>query len=331
MDEKYFIITSGATGSGKTKLITETLKHLSLDENSPVTKILIDDLVENDKKYKEKIKEIIVQIDKDCGNKCEGKDESYKTQCIIDCEKKKFTNNADDKLYKSFSNAYSGARYNYGCNKVKASNLSCEDINDKKLKDIKNEPKPKIVVFESTGQYIPKWLLTNIEYIPLDYTVVFAYSIVTIDNLIERNKFRAYKSIVEFKNNESKPAPRLPDVSKKTFTGIVNTIKSTLIHLYENCIKNNSEDIDKIKCGDRQINRLLIFDNNTPEFKNIYDFDHTKLDSIIPKDAFSTILDISFGKIMNGGKTKKYRKSTKNYIKRKNTYKTKKINKKYRK
>ena len=348
IEKKYFIITAGATGSGKTKLITETLKHLSLDENSPVTKILIDDLVENDPTYKEKIKEIISKIDEDCkkgidnkGNNTECKKNNTdckvkNTSYIDDCEKEIFKNPSKE-LYKSFSDAYFDTRKVSGCGKIKQINKSCDDKIDMALIQIK-ETKPKIVVFEFTGQYIPIWLLKNTDYIPIDYIIVLAYSIVTIDNLVERNKDRSYKSIVEFKANNTKPAPRLPDVSKEAFGTIISTIRTTLINLYDNCIKNNYKDIDKIKCGDRQINRLLLFDNNKTEFKKIYDYDNTKPDSLISKEDFIKIIDSSFGNVMIGGKNKKYRKSNKYYIKskkyyikRKITYKTKKINKKHRK
>jgi Ni2+-binding GTPase involved in maturation of urease and hydrogenase len=57
----YFIITSGATGSGKTKLITEVMKYLNI-ETKPFIKILVDDLVENDDKYKCKVSEIINSV-----------------------------------------------------------------------------------------------------------------------------------------------------------------------------------------------------------------------------------------------------------------------------
>ena len=54
MNKPYIIITLGPTGSGKTKLIKETISYLGVKNN--YVKILIDDLIENNNKYKEKIK-----------------------------------------------------------------------------------------------------------------------------------------------------------------------------------------------------------------------------------------------------------------------------------
>ena len=70
----YFIITMGISGSGKTSLIEKTLNYLDL-ENKSYKKILIDDLIENNNNYKNKIRNIINQntdldfIDKKIVNK----------------------------------------------------------------------------------------------------------------------------------------------------------------------------------------------------------------------------------------------------------------------
>ena len=56
----YFIITMGISGSGKTSLIEKTLNYLDL-ENKSYKKILIDDLIENNNNYKNKIRNIINQ------------------------------------------------------------------------------------------------------------------------------------------------------------------------------------------------------------------------------------------------------------------------------
>lgn len=87
-------------------------------------------------------------------------------------------------------------------------------MNDKIL--IESIRQNKHIILESNGTYIPKWVLSS-EWIPNNYTVIFAYSLVTLNNLIERNKSRAYKSIQEFKLNSTNPAPRLPNISKEIF------------------------------------------------------------------------------------------------------------------
>ena len=68
----YFIITAGATGSGKTGLINKTMEYLNISDQ-PYEKILVDDLIENDINYKNKVKKIIDYVSEYCvGNKtCE--------------------------------------------------------------------------------------------------------------------------------------------------------------------------------------------------------------------------------------------------------------------
>jgi energy-coupling factor transporter ATP-binding protein EcfA2 len=60
----YFIITAGATGSGKTSLDNSRLRVLGLPEDSEYTKILIDDLVENSESYKTSVRKIIETVQK---------------------------------------------------------------------------------------------------------------------------------------------------------------------------------------------------------------------------------------------------------------------------
>jgi Ni2+-binding GTPase involved in maturation of urease and hydrogenase len=97
-NKKYYIITAGPTGSGKTKLIDNTIKHLNLNSsnNNLYKKFLVDDLVENDQIYKDKISTIIKDIETECKN-----DYTNSTEC----EKEKYIN-PDENLIKKFNDAY---------------------------------------------------------------------------------------------------------------------------------------------------------------------------------------------------------------------------------
>ena len=64
----YLVITCGNTGSGKTRLMEETLKFLGIS-NEPYVKILIDDIVENNLIYKREVKKIISKIERYCREK----------------------------------------------------------------------------------------------------------------------------------------------------------------------------------------------------------------------------------------------------------------------
>lgn len=274
MEKLYFIITAGATGSGKTGLIDETMKYLNIS-GQKYKKIFIDDLVENDGIYKNKVRDIIEQVASECGSS---------ETCEIDA-----FNNPKPELLKSFEQSYFDTRKGKGCNNT---DLTCDELNDKILAESQNEDQH--IILETTGSYIPAWLLDDAKYVNNKYTIVFSYSLVNLENLIERNKSRAYKSIKDFENNPELPAPRLPDVSKDNFKTVVVRIKETLIDLYGSCINTH----DNKKCGTRKINQLLLFDNNI-SLKNIFDSNIQKTFSI---NEFKDLIDKSFGSLDGGYK-----------------------------
>lgn len=284
----YFIITAGATGSGKTKLIDETLDYLGIS-NELFERIMIDNLVENNENYKMQIKNIIMEEK----SKCVGKSESCNKNAYLQPSKE---------LFDKFRNAYYSVRDSPNC--LKNNPMNCNAINDEKIKTATSLSKN--IIFESSSNIIPKWLL-NINFIPSHYTVILSYSLVNIKNLQERNKLRAYEAIQKFEKNNYSPAPRLPNVSNPTFNNIIKNIKYTLIKIYKKCIKNYSVNIGK--CGNKKINQLLLFDNNTVMQKK---FD-SKIDNT---SSFYKTIKKSFGNL--------YVNHTKRNTKRKTKRKTKK-------
>ena len=95
---------------------------------------------------------------------------------------------------------------------------------------------------------------------------------------------------------DGKVAPRLPDVSEKTFTQIVSEIKETLIQLYENCM--SVEECPYI-CGNINIDRLLVFDNNNSPTL-IFDSKNNE------NKEFKGLISHSFG--FDGTRKKRYRR-----------------------
>ena len=329
MSEKpTFIITAGPTGSGKSSLITETKKSIG-KSNIEFTKILIDDLIENNDFYKTQVTQIIK-------TKCENPDDT--------CLQTTFDNPTPE-LFKQFSNAYfetrSATNDNSHCIKDDNSKINCNELNDTRLKD--SLTAKKNIVLETTGQYIPAWVLNVDNWISKDYEVVFSYSLVNIDNLVNRNKSRAFNSVKEFVTNPANPAPRLPDVSKEVFIQNVKRMRENLIDLYNSCIKvdvitlldHDDKDVYTNKCGNKKINRLLIFDNNE-QMKQIFDSNTTNLDG----EAFNKIIDGAIGSLdaaapqqaappaapQAAGKRKTIgkKRKTKRYNKRKNMKNSKK-------
>jgi len=253
---KYFIITAGPTGSGKTNLVISTFRFLGIPLESKYTKILIDDLVENSKRYKGDVKAIIEKVKDNC--------HPY-SGVNNDCFQNAFENPTEE-LFEEFNTAYQNAKKTPPCDTSyvipsefasKNNILSCSDLLDDLIENL-TKTKPDIVVFETTGRTIPTWLLEE-KFIPKDYKIILSYSMVSIPNLVIRNKKRAYDSVKMFDNDFDHPAPRLPDVSEKTFTTVVREIKNSLKEIYEKCIQ--PQELNPI-CGKRKIDRLLIFDNN---------------------------------------------------------------------
>jgi len=297
---KYFIITAGPTGSGKTTLVTATLQHLGIDPNSTIQQFLIDDIIQNDAYYKTKVTEILNNLG--CN----------KNNFEITCKPQ--IDNPSQETFKEFETAYYDTRKE-GCN-----NRGCSNVFDEEILNIKNTPD---IVVEITGNKFPKWLLeTVIQNFP-DYNLIITYSLVNLNNLTSRNRSRASESVKSFLENNENPAPRVVNVSKEAFLEKINEIKNVLHQLYTTCILSFEDK----KCGNKTI-RLLLFDNNESKHVNIYDSNITKpgLDSfkLLVDNHLSTV-DLSIAKKSSNRMTKKSsnRKNSKRTKKKRYTKKKK--------
>ena len=246
------VITMGSTGSGKSKLAKEMIDKLQL--KNPKF-FLIDDYVENDKKYKQKIK-----------NFSRNKNAKSKLR------------KPDKKTLKYFEKSYFSVRNN-GCKK-KLKNKTipkkrCVDLDEKGCNlllsiELNNAIlKKENIIFETKGEYYPKWLIKAIKKCN-NYNIVIAGVKVSLNNLIKRNKNRAIEGMELFlKDTNKNPAPRLPDVSEKSLKNQKLLLNKTLKNIIlKGCIKGNKKDIDY--CSKYSIDRLLIFNNNK-KLKIIYD------------------------------------------------------------
>ena len=303
----YFIITSGPTGAGKTRLMKKTLEYLKLTENEGYTKenietLLIDDYVENDPYYKMKILKKIHEIEQKCQDECKNRTATDIDQCTSECEKEKYSNPAQE-LYKYFRDEYYKVRKSdkttlkelYDADTLKDNdkykNLQQEMLNkydmssardevdrtndnydgvlDKKLEALAMERGiyKKIIIFEITGENNIGWLL-NDKFINERYNIVMSNVFVSIDKLVQRNQSRAYDAVQKIKMDTNKPAPRLPNVTREEIHKKVMAIKNKIIEYYSNCVLKNQHE--KELCGDRSDVRVLIFDNNE-EITLVYD------------------------------------------------------------
>jgi len=248
------VITMGSTGSGKSKLAKEMIDKLKL--NNPKF-FLIDDYVENDMKYKQKIKKF-------------SKNKNARSKL----------RKPDKKTLKYFEKSYFSVRNN-GCKK-KLKNKTipkkkCVDLDEKGCNlllsiELNNAIlKKQNIIFETKGEYYPKWLIKAIKKCN-NYNIVIAGVKVSLNNLIKRNKNRAIEDMELFlKDTNKNPAPRLPDISDKSLKNQKKLLNKTLKNIIlKGCIKGNKKDIDY--CSKYSIDRLLIFDNNKT-LKIIYDSD----------------------------------------------------------
>jgi hypothetical protein len=248
------VITMGSTGSGKSKLAKEMIDKLKL--NNPKF-FLIDDYVENDMKYKQKIKKF-------------SKNKNARSKL----------RNPDKKTLKYFEKSYFSVRNN-GCKKkLKKKTIpkkKCVDLDEKGCNlllsiELNNAIiKKENIIFETKGEYYPKWLIKAIKKCN-NYNIVIAGVKVSLNNLIKRNKNRAIEEMELFlKDTNKNPSPRLPDVSEKSLKNQKKLLNKTLKNIIlKGCIKGNKKDIDY--CSKYSIDRLLIFDNNKT-LKIIYDSD----------------------------------------------------------
>lgn len=309
---KFFIITSGPTGSGKTGLIKATLKQIFPDKTEQeidqlvIKKLLFDDLVENSRVYKDRVIDIIEEVKEKCckEQKCEGEE-------LENCEKEKYTNESEtigefNEIYMKLKIGESGCEQS-GYDSVP---ITQEQLDKLKLKEKNNcynlfnilledslVQKPDIIVFEITGNDITtfKWVL---DMVPEEYTVIVSYSLVQFDKLLERNSDRAYKDVQTFFNNRDKHAPRVPEIRKTEFLILFEKIRRIASELYRDCFLSHNTDI----CGKKKVNRMLLFDNNEdvikgedpPPPKNIFDSNKVSKKDFDKKD-FDKILNTALG------------------------------------
>ncbi len=149
-NSKYFVITCGPTGSGKSSLAKNTFKTIL--GNVPLFKqFLVDDLVENDDQYKLAIDKIISDFN------CQPPYDFGK------CDLKHPSN----QLLVAFKDAYMSVRNGSECQKQP---MSCNLLNDKLL--LTAMERGEHIVLETTGQRIPLWIF---EHLPLlsNYKIVF--------------------------------------------------------------------------------------------------------------------------------------------------------------
>lgn len=247
----YLLIVAGPTGSGKGSLPKKVIKYLDL--NKKYDSIIIDDLVEKNKFYKKEVYDFL--------NSMTAK------------ERIRMFNNPTIEELNIFNNFYYKARKEIECTSDKEVNVgdetTCDKQNDKKMTTAFE--KGHNILFETQGTYWPDWIWkTYKEHVMnFKYHIIVAWTVADMCVLINRNKSRAVESVKGFiEDYKNRPAPRLPDISFKTYKDKLEKI----IQVFNKEIKKGKNkqcftNRDNKQCVDI---RYLVFDNTnkseTPEY-----------------------------------------------------------------
>ena len=289
-DNKICLIVLGPTASGKSSLPLKVTKYLNLKDNfkkENYVSLLVDDLVENNPIFKKNITSFLNFLK-----------EQYNEEQIRNII---INSNNYPKIIEEFNNIYYYGRWCTNCitgtklptydlkniseqrkycdnlekynlfNFEKKSslstrstvNLSCEELNDKNL--IKGLNDNKNLLLETTGKYIPYWLLEDKMFKEKikTYKIIMAWSVVDICELIIRNKLRVLNNFNKWLKDNNSSSPRLPNIKFEIYKKDLEVIVNTLIIFINEY--NNKKVLNDLKI------KLLIFDNNNKDLDIIYD------------------------------------------------------------
>jgi len=284
------IITAGPTGSGKSSLLSKSLELLYKNRTAPTYKtFLIDDYVDNSKKYKEIVDSVIDKFD--CNE-----DTSPGSKCDV--------LNPNQEFVKEIDEAYFEVRENGPCDD---SGKSCKELFNFDL--INSITNGENILIENTGKDIPLKYINKINKITQDsglpnYNFLFVYSILDFEPLIDRVKSRFKNSMMSYLEDKNSSAPRISNISRDVFKKKSSQIIKKLIKLRNVCMRLGRPT--DIECGPINSNGnfiLFIFDNNTMPSKLIYD--SRSNDTFMTDGEFITLLQ-SYG--LEGGKGNKTRR-----------------------
>lgn len=247
------LITMGATGSGKSKLAKEVINFLNI--NNPKY-YLIDDYVEKDPTYTRKIKKfskgksIYSKMKKPSKKTLKYFEKSYFYSRKKGCKKKLKKKSIPKKLCIDLDKG--------GCDR-----LMDIDLNNSLVKGDN-------IVFETKGEYYPKWLIKSA--IKCNkYKIVIAAIKVSLNNLIKRNIGRSVNDMKLFMSKQSLNAPRLPDTSVDSLKQQKKKMNKTLKSISKNgCVKKMNTKFNRKFCSKFKVDRLLVYENNK-NLKLIYD------------------------------------------------------------
>lgn len=295
----YLIIVAGPTASGKGSAPGKIQNMLHLSTNHQT--VLIDNLVEANPHYRAGVQEFI---------------HTKRQERLSNDDIDNIFSNPTPEIIETFNNLYFESRKNTDChtgeliesNKEHPSSDTCDAVNDAILDNaFKNYEN---IVFETTGEWWPGWLFHKYDsYIKNgNYDIIMAYSIVSLCELLFRNKSRAVQSIRNFLKNDKGTPPRLPDIRLDKYTaGLSKIIETFKLHNLK--CSNETDDI----CV-----RFVIFDNRSHDGDVLYD---SKKDAVDKGNNVIDLYHVNSGDncrpIGGNGKRRSYKRKKSKRTKRK--------------
>lgn len=251
MANPYLLIVAGPTASGKGSLPDKVIEDLQLGGAINV-KLLIDDYVEQNPYYKDKVTNFI-----------KSKQNSGMTNDKI----KELFLSPTDELIETFKQYYFTGRDSTNCdtgiqNDNNPESGNCYNKLEADFITALNERKN--IIFETTGMNSPSWIFDEYRS-KLDsgnYNIIMAWTIVEVCELLKRNKSRMIEALDNYFKGEGS-TPRMTDTTPESYIIGVNKIITTFLEI--------NRDNNKNKFYEGKNVRLLLYDNNERPSKLIYD------------------------------------------------------------
>lgn len=245
----YIIIVNGLPVSGKSSLHTKVIAEVGLDD-SDLDIIRIDDLVENNDKYKEMIKQIVVDVCKNDDEICDKLGDEL--------------NEPSEEFQAAFQEAYDTVRGKENtdtyCGLPENPRQKCSDYHDDLLRQATQ--RGRNIVFETVGRGDSKWLFTS-GIVPDSYDVYYAFTTIGVKPNLARHAGRVTKDMETFLKDKTKAAPRLVTHDEKHIQATCRDIESTLDSLIQRKLEGNIAETLGRGRGPGQV-RILEWENSYP-------------------------------------------------------------------
>lgn len=219
------LIVAGPTGAGKTRMTERMIQLLNLGDPA---KVLVDDLVQADKLYHERIRKLLHAGMREVPPSVQKSLDKlyYEIRTTDGCND---NNEEEEQLIQKLPKKYRDVVEAKGCGR------------DASVQLFHALSRGENVVFEYTGSYYPSWLLRLAQE---THKIVIAYAMTDFKTLLKRNHARVADMLESFySKTPGAMAPRLPDMSESVFERRFSEVRLTLLQIVaKECVATNNCD-----------------------------------------------------------------------------------------